>query len=94
MNRRSPRRLSEPEDVITSASADGVIAFRLVPRAKGIHVERIQLRTGSARVIQSMLFQDDQSFIRWCDADQLKFSYPLVYANLRRNGSALLAGQH
>jgi hypothetical protein len=54
-------------------------------------VERSQLRASGGRVTQSMRFRDNQSFIRWCAADRLRFTYPLVYANLERSGCALFA---
>lgn len=75
---------------VTTFSGDGVIAFKLVPCAGGIHVERSQIRAGAGRVVQSMRFLDDASFLRWCEADRLKFTYPLLYANLKRSGCALL----
>lgn len=76
---------------ITTASEDGVIAFHVMQCAGGIHVERAQDRAGDGRVVQSMRFRDDASFVRWCDADRLKFVYPLLFANLRRTGCALFA---
>lgn len=36
-----------------------------------------------------MRFADDASFIRWCEADRLKLTYPLLYVNLQRSGCAL-----
>lgn len=74
---------------VIASSGDGVIAFKLMPCAGGIHVERSQIRAGAGRVVQSMRFLDDASFIRWCEADRLKFTYPLLYANLKRSGCAL-----
>ncbi len=77
---------------ITTASEDGVIAFQVMECASGgIHVERVQDRAGDGRVVQSMRFRDDASFVRWCEADRLKFTYPLLFANLRRTGCALFA---
>ncbi len=74
---------------VTESSSDGLIAFTLTPCAGGIHVERFQLRAGAGRVVHSMHFADDASFVRWCDADRLQFRYPLLYANMRRSGCAL-----
>lgn len=81
-----PRRL-------TAASDDGVITFRLEPCLGGVYVEREQVRAGAGagRVVQSMRFQDDASFIRWCEADRLQYTYPLLYAHLRRSGCAFFA---
>jgi hypothetical protein len=74
---------------VTAVSGDGVVVFKLEACAGCLHVERSQLRTGAGRVTQSMRFEDDLSFIRWCDADRLRFTYPLLYANLKRSGCAL-----
>jgi hypothetical protein len=38
-----------------------------------------------------MRFPDESSFLDWCEADTLKYSYPLVYSSLQRHGCALLA---
>lgn len=83
--------LSRDADGLTVQSADGVIKIVLLPCANGVHVQRVQVRTGSARVVQSTVFADEDSFVRWCDADRLKFAYPLIYTQLRRNGCALFA---
>lgn len=74
---------------VTAASSDGIVMFRLSPCPDGILVMRTQARARGGRLVQSIHFTDDASFIRWCDADRLKFTYPLVYANLRRSGCAL-----
>ena len=90
MNRRVVRPVfaRQPREV-TAASSDGVIAFKLTLCASGVHLERSQVLEGSGLIVQSMLFHDDASFIRWCEADRLKFAYPLLYASLTRRGCAL-----
>jgi len=80
--------VSDPRTV-TTASADGIVSFRLSPCAGGILVMRTQAHTRGRRLVQSVQFSDDASFLRWCDTDRLKFDYPLLYANLRRSGCAL-----
>lgn len=74
----------------TVRSDDGSIEFTLIPTPNGLFVERVRLQLGIARVVQSTLFNDDLSFRRWCDADSVRFDYPLVYVSLKRNGDALL----
>jgi hypothetical protein len=66
------------------------MAFTLARTAKGVFVERVQLREGRGRVAQSVIFMDDSSFERWCNADPVRFEYPLVHANLKRHGNTLL----
>ena len=70
-------------------SDDGLIEFRLAPAARGVFVERVQRRPGTARTVQATVFTDDSSFSRWCDADAMRFDYPLIYVALKRNGHAL-----
>ena len=92
MKRRGTRTpLERPPRAVTAGSSDGVIVFKLVACADGLHVERSQLRADGGRVTQSMRFRDDLSFIRWCEADRLRFTYPLIYANLERSGCELFA---
>ena len=86
-DRARPR--SSDAQTVTAASSDGVVTFRLSPCPDGILVMRTQARARGGRLVQSIHFTDGASFIRWCDADRLKFTYPLVYANLRRSGCAL-----
>jgi hypothetical protein len=70
-------------------SDDGIIQFRLAPVERGVFVERLQKRPGTARIILATVFTEDSSFSRWCDADALRFDYPLIYVALKRNGHAL-----
>jgi hypothetical protein len=66
------------------------VAFTLSRAPTGIFVERVQLRQGKGRVVHSVIFTDDSSFERWCDADSVRFEYPLVHVNLKRHGTSLL----
>jgi hypothetical protein len=70
-------------------SDDGVIAFTLAPLATGVFVERAQVHSDNALIVQSFLFTDGTSFQRWCDADSVRFDYPLVHMSLKRDGDAL-----
>ena len=74
----------------TVSSDDGSVRFTLAQTPSGLFVERVKLRSGKARIVQSTLFLDDKSFQRWCEADPVKFEYPLLYMCLRRDGDALL----
>ena len=67
----------------------GVVSFSLAACANGVYVERIHVRPGVDRLVQEMLFESDDSFLRWCDADRLQLDHPLAFANLRRRGCAL-----
>ena len=92
MKRRAARPTFAGETcVVTATSGDGVVEFRLVPLGGGIHVERAQWRAGSGRIVQSMRFHDNASFVRWCETDRLRHIYPLLYASLQRSGCALFS---
>ena len=91
--KRSPLRLNVARSVrgITLRSDDGVITFTLTAAARGLFVERTELRADEARVVQSTLFNDDASFERWCDTDAVRFEYPVLYVRLKHDGDALLS---
>jgi hypothetical protein len=82
--------LSRSPEPRTLRSDDGAIAFTLSPTPMGVFVERMQLRRGKGRVVHSIIFTDDSSFERWCDADSVRFEYPLVHVSLKRHGNTLL----
>lgn len=83
-----PDSLLEPRSR-TVSSDDGSVTFTLAPTTSGVFVERVHLHSGSARVVHSAVFTKSESFLRWCDADSVRFDYPLVHVNLRRDGDAL-----
>ena len=83
--------VGQPHELRTVASSDGAISFSLKTFAGGIYVERVQVHPGTACVAQSMRFRDEASFTSWCEADRLRFTYPLVYSNLQRTGCGLLS---
>lgn len=78
-------------DALSGSGRNGAVAFRLSPCSHGICVERRQLRVGAGLASHAMRFPDESSFLDWCEADTLKYSYPLVYSSLQRHGCALLA---
>ncbi|MDQ2736398.1 MAG: hypothetical protein M3Y55_15725 [Pseudomonadota bacterium] len=56
----------------------------------GVHVQRTQLVNSSARVAHLALFRTAADFRRFCDEDELRFSYPLTYLQIKREIDALL----
>lgn len=75
---------------LDAQSSDGVISFRLTRRGAGVFVERAQIRGPSCRAVHIVQFKNISTFLDWCDADQLRFSYPLVFSSLKRHGCTLL----
>lgn len=74
----------------TMRSDDGAIAFTLARTSTGICVERVLTRRGMGRMVLTAIFTEDASFRRWCDADPVRFDYPLVHVSVRRHGQAML----
>lgn len=88
-------RVSEPKSSagpgapsVSLVSDDGAFVFTLQRRPQGVLV-RVQLRKGAARIVHSVLFADNSSFHRWCDADSVRFAHPLIYVGLKRDGDVL-----
>ncbi len=78
-------------DSIVVESPDGEVFIRLRAARTGLLVERRRLQTaGGARLTQTVVFNAAADFERWCDADTLRFDYPIVSSLLRRQGLAFL----
>ena len=77
---------------LAEATRDGVLEFRLSRCRSGLYLERRQFRLGAGVSTHAMCFDDEASFLRWCEADALKFSYPLVFSSLKKHACALLCG--
>ena len=75
----------------TVSSDDGSVSFTLARMSSGVLVERVVLCRGTARVVQTVLFTDSKSFQRWCDADTLRFNFPLLHMSLRHDGNELFS---
>jgi hypothetical protein len=78
----------EPSTLVFDSS-DGVVSFSLVRHSGGINVERTKARLHGGRMSTAMRFPDEASFIHWCDTDRLRFTYPLLFEQIRRSGCAL-----
>lgn len=88
---RNRAKCSEPEGSIVVRSDDGAVSYRLQPTRLGLCVqrERKQVR-GHARLVHTAVFRDSACFLRWCEADSVRFDYPIVFSDIRRKGGALL----
>jgi hypothetical protein len=73
-------------------SDDGALVVTMQCTPDGMFVERTIQRPGMSRVVQAVVFGTAEQFRRWCDADQARFDYPLVYASLARNADAIFSG--
>jgi hypothetical protein len=66
------------------SSHDGVVRFLLERLATGVRVEREEVRPSGSRVTHSVLLANAFAFERFCSADPLRFEYPLIYQQIRR----------
>jgi len=72
------------------ASPDGVVTFTLKRTSRGVHVERLERTQSESSVAHSALFPDRATFDRFCDTDQQRFNYALLYQEIRRAFDELL----
>lgn len=71
-------------------SDDGSVAFALKASRFGLYVQRTQRRPLDAHVIQAMVFDSNEAFVRWCESDPIRFDHPVLYSQLRRHGDEAL----
>ena len=70
-------------------SDDGVPAMHVEPAETGLFLEMTYAHPSMAVIVMAMLFDDADRFGAWCDADAVRFNYPMLLHNLKRDGSAL-----
>jgi hypothetical protein len=87
---RPPSQLWRRHGGVCVRSDDGVLEFRLASCTTGLFVERVEQRDHQARIVQSTIFSDAMAFDRWCDADTVRFDYPMLYVALKRNADNVL----
>jgi len=68
------------------ASNDASIEFSLRSTAAGLVLERTQQHRAGACLVQTMVFQDEGRFERWCASEPVRFDEPVLYDQLRREG--------
>lgn len=90
MRTRSTTRTRPDSEQLREDGSEGAISFVLKRRRAVLFIERARHRRGKGRVVHAMRFRDEATFLRWCSADRLQFTYPRVHAQLKRAGCALL----
>ena len=65
------------------ASEDGAVRFAVTRRVDGLFIERTQRRPLGIHLAQSFVFEVRATFIRWCEADPIRFDRPLLYGRLQ-----------
>lgn len=74
-------------------SEDGAVSFTVEATAAGLGIERVQRRPLGTQFMQVFLFDDATSFKRWSDTDPVRFQYPLLHGQLRRQGDDYFAAK-
>lgn len=77
----------------TLASNGATVVFALRATAFGLLIERTQRQAVGTRLVQTMVFEDQPTFDRWCDSEPMRFEDPMLYDRLRREGHEALGGQ-
>ena len=99
LRRQSAPAVAEAKDQRTGtgertlASKDAMVAFALRATAFGLLIERTQRQAVGTRLVQTMVFEDQPTFDRWCDSEPMRFEDPMLYDRLRREGHEALGGQ-
>lgn len=78
------------DGTVTLRSSDDSVQYALVRDPDRLWVERAQMRHGMARVVHTASFANIEGFLRWCDADAMRFEHPLVHSKVRQCGADLL----
>lgn len=76
--------------VLTLASKDETVVFKLRTTALGLVMERTLRQVVGTRLIQVLVFADQTTFDRWCASEPMRFEDALLYSQLRREGHAAL----
>lgn len=93
--RRSRLKASKPAstaqsntviDSVLLCSEDGAVSLSVTPRADGLFIERTQRRPLGIHLAQSFVVEDLATFVRWCEADPIRFDHPMLYGRLLRQG--------
>ena len=96
-SRRVGRKAAMPDPLAVEgaglASEDGAVSFVMTGTVEGLFIERTQRRPLGAQLVQAMVFGDRAAFKRWCDADPIRFDYPVLHGQLRRQGDDYFSAQ-
>lgn len=99
-------RPAEPNDSALGARSlhasgpHGELRFRLQRHQGGLYVEREEHPRRGRPCVQSFRFSDARDFERWCADDPVRFEYPLLHIDLKRDAAELwqfggpIAGEH
>ena len=75
--------------ILGAQDRQGELRFFLQRVAGGLYVEREEFPRRGVRTLLSLQFTNAAEFSRWCDNDPIRFEYPLLHVNLKRDGDEL-----
>ena len=88
-SRVSPQVQVDAAGTVCAVSGDGVLTILARRVDNGVCVHRTIRSPGAPRIEQVAVFESQASFRRWCEADALRFDYPLVSRTLLRQADEL-----
>ncbi len=71
-------------------SDDGKVSFKLIKAPAGLFVKRECRPDTRTRLIHCAVFKERSRFELWCEGDPMRFVYPRLSRDLRRQGRELL----
>ena len=80
---------SRPQRGFQLRIEDGVMDVHVAASAMGVFVQRSYAPPNRAQEVMAVLFKDAAGFGDWCDADVIRFDYPMLFIALKRDGNAL-----
>jgi hypothetical protein len=78
---------------VSLVSKDGTVMFAIGAAPDGLLVQRTQCEALGAHLVQCLVFVDLAPFTRWCNSEPVRFSDPVLFARLRREGDEALGGK-
>jgi hypothetical protein len=73
------------------ASTNDAVTLVLRRTTHGLLIERTQRQVVGMRLVQALVFADQNSFDHWCEFESLRFEDGLLFGKLVREGHAALA---
>jgi hypothetical protein len=91
--RSTAKGAANQQDERTLVSSDTSVTITLRATTLGLLIERTHSQPVGARLVQTMVFTDTESFDRWCASEPIRFEDPVLYDQLRREGHDALVSK-
>ena len=81
---------AETPETLRFEGDGGAVIFTMSADRGGVQIERTRKRSAADDPVTTVMrFRDEEGFTRWCDTDDLRHAYPLLFAQMRRSGLTL-----